>query len=550
MAQKTNFTEIVHDFVRESEDPLALDDIIAHLKEQGDSKNPRSTARSIIRTSGLIKSVGGGRYSWLSHCIRGARMRHTLTVADFEQRALHWDYDLLTAIWPALSEPGSRRDREPVSLSIEGGEPWPVEPNQNEGGWQSTPPEGFWAWVAELNARPGDDLLFTATEHGAHGFALRLVKRDQRDRDQIEERNRSLKRKLTTILGTKRGKVAPPDELVRELLAEGFYKDSVPPQSLSNLLPDSIVEEFGLAVEPDDLDEIPEVPSNVIPFPRQRLESDDDDDLGLDDFVTDEGSQNEYSGSASFEIRVPRHTGLELPDLDAYQRAYETLASSAEIGPALALHVLGISPLCSSAYVFLSRSTEFEDEALELAGAAVLAAERRLAHQIIESAVTGADLNLEDSMDEYLQARGFLARMLWLALEEDAAVEQAMHCFELAPEDPAVREDLFHMLLESERGELLLELLERFPTSQTESLYHRAYLQLMKDPECKDGAKLLRKAVRHNDYLASLLLGEEPGKTRKSLMEEAESFETAYGHLWRREDFLFDLLEESVLAKR
>jgi hypothetical protein len=114
-----------------------------------------------------------------------------------------------------------------------------------------------------------------------------------------------------------------------------------------------------------------------------------------------------------------------------------------------------------------------------------------------------------------------------------------------------VREDLFVMLFDSERHDMVLSLLDSFPgASVTEDLYHRALAALLDDPESKDAARLLRKATTHNPYLASLFLGEEPKKAKKSQVDEGDAYEAAYGFLWRREDSIFDLLEEIVLAKR
>ena len=114
-----------------------------------------------------------------------------------------------------------------------------------------------------------------------------------------------------------------------------------------------------------------------------------------------------------------------------------------------------------------------------------------------------------------------------------------------------MREDLFVMLFDTDRHEMVLQLMESVPGStQTELLYHQALAALLDDPEGKEAKKTLRKAVSHNPHLASLFLGEEPKKSKRSSVEEANAYEAAYGFLWRREDEIFDLLEEIVLAKR
>lgn len=540
MSQKPNYTDVVHDLVRQAEEPLKLDEMIAALEadKDFDSKNPRSTVRSIVRTSGLIRSVGGSRFGWLPHLIRGARLRHVLSFHDFEARALTWDYDLQVALWPAINEPEKRRDDGPIRLALENGPELEVTAEQLDKSLRSPLGPEFWAWLSEQRAEPGDHLIVTVEEPAEKLFRVAHRARAKRNLDLIQERNRAAKREINKYLGTRRGKTAPPVEVAGALLALGFYNDSTPPFGLSNLLPENLMEEYGPAVPLEGEDY--ETRSNVIPFPNRGRQVDDEEE-----------SENGHDPHPSFEIHVPAHTGLELPDTESYQKALNSLADCQEVSPALALHTLELSRVCSPAYALLSRTSDYENESLELAGQAVVAAERRLAHTIIEAVVSGAEINIEEPMDHYLEARSFLARALWMAQEDDAAVEQAVHCFELAPDDPGIREDLFVMLLDTDRGELVLDLLERFPSqSVTENLYHPALVKLLVDPADKEAVKLLRKAIKHNPYLASLLLGEEPKKAKKSQIDEAEGYEAAYGHLWRREDAIFDTLEETLLARR
>ncbi len=542
MAQKTNYTEFVHDLVRQAEEPLKLEEILAVLEEdeEFDSKNPRSTLRSIIRASGLIKPVGKSRYGWLPTLSQGSRLRHLLASDDFDSRKLRWDHDLAVALWPALDEPEKRRDEGPVTLQLGGQTKVEVRPERDGKTLTSEPGPEFWGWLSENRAEPGDYLIVTVEEPSERLFLVQHQARAKRNPELISERDRAAKRKIKKFLGTKRGKVAPPAEIAGALLAESFYQDSTAPSGLTNLLSEELLKKYGQAVVLDT-DEVVQS-SNVIPFPKRNQESDDS---------TAPRGEGSLEMHPSFELSVPSHTGLELPDSAAYQRALTSLAESPEVTPALALHTLEISRLCSPGYALLSQTSEYESEALELAGQAVVAAERRLAHIIIESVISGSEVNVEDPMDHYLEARSFLARALWMAQQDDAAVEQALHCFELAPDDQGIREDLFVMLLDTDRGELVLDLLAKFPSeSGTENAYHPALVKLLEDPEGKEALRFLRKALKQNPYLGRLLLGEDPKKGKKSQIDEAHDYEAAYGFLWRREDVIFDKLEEAVLARR
>lgn len=545
MAQKSSYTDLVHNIVRDAEESLSLSEITELLVEasaDNPPKNPRNNVRTAIRASHLIKPAGKSRFAWLPKRVKGCRVRHTLTSSEYDKRHLLWDTEALVALWPAADEPERRRDREPLVAETETGQELSL-PLLEEDGVLSTHPEpAFWAWLSEHKAEAGDDIVITVSDPESRRLTLRWEARAQRNNALIEERNRAVKKSIEAFLTTQRDGVASPKEIAADLLSQQTYHDSVPPQSLSNLLPDEIVSRFGAAVELDSLRS--EKASNVIPFPAKG--------------VTDSGEHPRLGSSAegleptgSMELAIPYNTGQELPDEKAYLHGMELLQDASGSSPALAIHILGVSKLCSPAYALLSQTSEFRKEALELAGQSVIAAERRIAHGLVESLVSGEEFALEEAVANYLESRSFLARALWHGGNFDEAIEQAMHCFEVDPEDPAVREDLFVMLFDGDRHEMVLSLLDSFPgASVTEDLYHRALAALLDDPDSKDAAKLLRKATSHNPYLASLFLGEEPKKAKKSQIDEGVAYESAYGFLWRREDTIFDLLEEIVLAKR
>jgi tetratricopeptide (TPR) repeat protein len=551
MAQKCSYTDLVHNIVRDAEESLSLDEITQRLVEaSADSppKNPRNNVRTAIRSSHLIKPAGKSRYAWLPRRVKGARVRHTLTGSEYEKRYLVWDHDAMVALWPAADEPERRRDRDNLLLETGGGQEFSLALQEEEGVLCSHPDSAFWAWLSEQKAEAGDDLIITISEPENHRAMLRWEGRAQRNVGLIEERNRLVKKRIENFLTTQREGVASPKEIAADLLSSHSYHDSVPPQSLSNLLPAEVTARYGAAVEPDNLKS--EKVSNVIPFPSKT-----GGESGEHARVA--GAENLASGSdavvsaGSVELTIPYNSGQELPDDKAYQQGMDMLHEATQSSPALAIHILGISRLCSPAYALLSQTAEYRKEALDLAGQSVIAAERRIAHGFIESLVSGQEFPVEEAMATYLEARSFLARALWHGGSFDEAIEQAMHCFEVDPENPAVREDLFVMLFDSERHDMVLSLLDSFPgASVTEDLYHRALAALLDDPESKDAARLLRKATTHNPYLASLFLGEEPKKAKKSQVDEGDAYEAAYGFLWRREDSIFDLLEEIVLAKR
>lgn len=529
---------------------MSLDEIAAKLVEvsaDNPPKNPRNNVRTAVRASHLIKPAGKSRFGWLPKRVKGARVRHTLTGAEWEKRKLFWDVDAMVALWPAADEPERRRDREPIVLETDAGQEMSLSLVEEEGQMTSQPDASFWAWLSEQKAEAGDDLIITISEPESRRVMVRWEGRGQRNSGLIEERNRLIKRRIESFLTTQREGVAPPKEIAADLLSSHAYHDSVPPQSLVNLLPAEVTGRYGTGIELDNLKS--EKVSNVIPFPSKGA-----GESGEHQRIAPEGvapGVETAPATGAMALAIPYNTGQELPDDKGYQQAMDLLNDASGSSPALAIHILGLSKLCSPAYALLSQTAEFRKEALDLAGQSVIAAERRIAHGVIESLVSGQEFALEEAVATYLESRSFLARALWHGGNFDEAIEQAMHCFEVDPEDPAVREDLFVMLFDSDRHDMVLSLLESFPgASVTEDLYHRALAALLDDPESKEAASRLRKATTHNPYLASLFLGEEPKKAKKSQVDEGVAYEQAYGFLWRREDSIFDLLEEIVLAKR
>ena len=542
MAQKSSYTDTVHQIIREATEPLSVNDVVEKLVEhdpENPPKNPRATVRSAFRSSGLIFSSGRSLYEWLPRSLKGTRLRHTLTARDFETRSLYWDTDLLIGQWPAAEEPESRRERPDLEWTTESGKTVTVALTEDEDDvFFSVLDADFWSWVTEANLVAGDDLILTVTEPMKGKISVVGEPRANRNIKLIDERNRATRRRAEEFLTTQRDGLAKPREIAASLLAQRSYHDSIPPLSLSNLLPKEVEAAFGLATQRDSLEEA-KPSSNVIPFPKS-------------------GGSGEHpsvpenaDGAGSRELQIPVNTGYELPDNSAYTQSLELVHEADSPSPALALHALGLSRLCSPAYALLSQSSEFRKEALELAGQSVIAAERRIAQGVVESLVSGDEFNLEDGVANYLESRCFLGRALWHAGSFDEAIEQAMHCFEIDPEDLLVREDLFVMLFDTDRYEVVLALLDSFPgASVTEALYHRALVALLEDPDSKEATKALRKAVSHNTHLARLFLGEDSKKAKKSSVEEADAYRKAYGFLWRREDHIFDMLEEMVVARR
>ena len=77
---KISYTELAHQVVRESPEPLPFNEIWCrvHAITPIETKNPKGTLRSAIGQSRLIVATGDGRYGWKPRVITGSALRLTL----------------------------------------------------------------------------------------------------------------------------------------------------------------------------------------------------------------------------------------------------------------------------------------------------------------------------------------------------------------------------------------------------------------------------------------------------------------------------------------
>ena len=90
--RKPSYTQLTHDVVQGSLEPLTLDEIIEQVNALRPitTKNPRSTIRGAIGDSRMIVSTGDGRYGWMPRVINGSIIRQTLRESDILMEVLQW----------------------------------------------------------------------------------------------------------------------------------------------------------------------------------------------------------------------------------------------------------------------------------------------------------------------------------------------------------------------------------------------------------------------------------------------------------------------------
>ncbi len=119
-ASKTSYTELTHQVVRDSRDPLPFTEIMRRVNALAPitTKNPKGTIRNAITQSPLIVNTGNGRYGWKYRVLNGSVMRVNLSRSDVKGNAIEFTDEVRDLLWPAVFEIQKRSDREPVKLRL------------------------------------------------------------------------------------------------------------------------------------------------------------------------------------------------------------------------------------------------------------------------------------------------------------------------------------------------------------------------------------------------------------------------------------------------
>ncbi len=236
-AKKVSYTQITHDVVFSSEAPLPFAEIMEKVGQIRPitTKNPKSTIRNAISQSQMLVSTGDGRYGWKPRLINNAIIRHTIQAAELSDERLYWDDDVRDIICPTFFASQKYKDRTPVQVTLPSGKTADFSLEMFSAGIWGTPatPE-FWAWFHNLNAQPGDHLLFTVVDGEARQYQVAFQRREDRDEETITTRNREFV-ELGLELMRKRPYGISSWDFTTYLLATGFYRHSVPPDPFSEL---------------------------------------------------------------------------------------------------------------------------------------------------------------------------------------------------------------------------------------------------------------------------------------------------------------------------
>lgn len=234
--EKISFTQLAHDVVQQSPEPLTVDEIITRVNAITPitTKNPKQTIRSAVSQSKLIVATGDGRYGWKMRLINGSFIRHTLQEAELAENVLYWDEDLRDAFWPTFFAPKKYGDRSPVSVALPDGLVTQLTLEHFVYKVWGTPATSeFWNWFQTLGAKPGDHLIFRIIDGQTKQYAITFERHADRDEAAIAARNQAV-----IAAGLKRirqSRIPPVWDITTHLLVTGMYQHPIPPDPISEI---------------------------------------------------------------------------------------------------------------------------------------------------------------------------------------------------------------------------------------------------------------------------------------------------------------------------
>jgi len=234
---KPNYTDLVHQIVRESTEPLSFVEIMHRVNaiQTIATKNPKGTIRNAINQSRLIVITGTGRHGWKYRVITSVVMRLNLSKSDVNGSAIEFTDEVRDLLSPAFFESGKRGEREPVNLQLPNGEIANIVLDfLGKGRWGTKGTTEFWDWFRSLKPQAGDALILRALNGEKRLYAVEFQPRAARDEPAIAARNQQIvQATLEYFRRTASG--AALWDISSHLLATGQYKHPVPPDSLEKL---------------------------------------------------------------------------------------------------------------------------------------------------------------------------------------------------------------------------------------------------------------------------------------------------------------------------
>lgn len=242
---KPNYSELAHQVVRESAEPLPFAEILYRVNERTPftTRNPKSTLRNAVSQSRLIVAIGDGRYGWKPRLITGAVLRLPLTAKGIADHHVPFGDEVRDALCPSFFEIQKRNDRSPAKIKLSDGTQtlWSLD-FLGVGDWGTRGTPEFWRWLQSQRPTAEDQLIVTAVDGEARLFAIIFQRRQERDEAVIQSRNRAVQQAALKFVAH-HPNVPMVYDICTHLLVSGQYHHPVPPDSFAELWTPAIYEE-------------------------------------------------------------------------------------------------------------------------------------------------------------------------------------------------------------------------------------------------------------------------------------------------------------------
>lgn len=193
---KINFTELTHQVIRESADPLTLDEVVARVMSRADgetTKNLKNTVRGAISQSHSIIAMPDGRYTWKSRMLNGVVHRIFLHDKNFSEHEICLDDLQCDLLEPTKRGSDKYGVTGPARLELVDGPTLEVATLPRSIGDHLLHIDAqFWDWIDQHGAQPGDSLLITAIDVAARRYSLSYEPASARDDEAIAARSQAV----------------------------------------------------------------------------------------------------------------------------------------------------------------------------------------------------------------------------------------------------------------------------------------------------------------------------------------------------------------------
>lgn len=190
---------------------------------------------------------------------------------------------------------------------------------------------------------------------------------------------------------------------------------------------------------------------------------------------------------------------------DVLAQAYESDSSAERIK--FAKRALEIWPDCADAYVVLAEHADNRQAALKLYEAGLAAGRRALGEAEFNNAA-GHFWSVLPTRP-YMRAKHGVSQILWALGRWDESVKHLQEMLELNPDDnQGVRYELAAHLLQLDRDDDLLRLLDRYDEGAALWAYTRALSSFRRQGDSPDSQRLLEAALAANAYVPEYLTGQ------------------------------------------